>query len=667
MHGLGFIHPGFLAAGLAVALPIVIHLLFRQKAQRIDIGSLYFLRVVLRDQAHRRNLRRWLLLALRVAGVLLLAALFARPYWKAPESPAEAQAAIVLVDRSASMGAGPEGKTPWDLSRQRALKIIQELPAGASLHLAYFDANGIAPTTPEALRASASVSFTGTDYAPAFDWARDLILGAGKQKTVVYLFSDLHRSGIRRRPESPFPDSATVTIDDVGRPLARNLAVEDVQVEGTDLRPGVPTTLAVRIANTGSFAARDVRLTLALDQLSPVEKTIRLDAHGRLVVRFPIDLRQPRLYQGSVNITGMDDFAADDRRWLAFEARRPERILLVDGDPGASIYSQETYYLETALRLQVPGMEGSSSESTSGQTEAAAAFSPFETVRIDWNGSGPDTTGTLPELDRFRVVVLCNVAEVPGPPARALTNFVSAGGQLVIFCGDRVSPGAYAALRSAGVLPAEVQETTDSGIFRCSTWQKDHPIFQAFDQPEHGDLRTLKFDRITRLVPEPHARQLAFVEGNLPLLVESSAGRGRCVLLSVPADNQWGDWAIQRLYLPLIHQLMGYLTDRLPEAGRIRFELADAAPGHGPGVVVANGKATVRNLDAAESDLERVTPATLREVYRLPVPRASGRALEDMNESLPGSQRPDEFWSWILLTLLAVLVIETFVANQTYA
>src|SRR3954447_23191897 len=81
--GLGLIHPGFLAAGLAVAVPIVIHLLLRQKARQVDIGSLHFLRVVLRDQAHRRRLRRWILLALRVAGAGLLAALFARPYWSA--------------------------------------------------------------------------------------------------------------------------------------------------------------------------------------------------------------------------------------------------------------------------------------------------------------------------------------------------------------------------------------------------------------------------------------------------------------------------------------------------------------------------------------------------------------------------------------------------------
>ena len=45
MGGLGFIHLGFLAAGAAVAVPIVIHLLFRQRARRVEIGTLHFLRV----------------------------------------------------------------------------------------------------------------------------------------------------------------------------------------------------------------------------------------------------------------------------------------------------------------------------------------------------------------------------------------------------------------------------------------------------------------------------------------------------------------------------------------------------------------------------------------------------------------------------------------------
>ena len=65
MAGLGFIHLGFLAAAAAVTVPILIHLLFRPRARKVEIGSLFFLRAVLRDSARRRKVRRWILLAVR--------------------------------------------------------------------------------------------------------------------------------------------------------------------------------------------------------------------------------------------------------------------------------------------------------------------------------------------------------------------------------------------------------------------------------------------------------------------------------------------------------------------------------------------------------------------------------------------------------------------------
>ena len=99
MGGLGFIHLGFLAAGLAVAVPIVIHLLFRQRARRVEIGTIHFLRLVLRDQARRRKIRRWVLLALRAAAMVLLALFFARPYWNYAGVPGR-RSANRRLDRS---------------------------------------------------------------------------------------------------------------------------------------------------------------------------------------------------------------------------------------------------------------------------------------------------------------------------------------------------------------------------------------------------------------------------------------------------------------------------------------------------------------------------------------------------------------------------------------
>src|SRR6516164_4382146 len=111
MAGLSLIHPAFLAATAAVAVPIVIHLLLRPRARRVDIGSVRFLRVALRDSTRRRKVRRWLLLALRVAAVLLLALLFARPFLRGGAADGRDRAVILLIDESASMSTMQSGAT----------------------------------------------------------------------------------------------------------------------------------------------------------------------------------------------------------------------------------------------------------------------------------------------------------------------------------------------------------------------------------------------------------------------------------------------------------------------------------------------------------------------------------------------------------------------------
>src|SRR5947207_8008321 len=127
MAGLGLIHLGFLAAAAAVAIPILIHLLLRPRAQRVNIGSLRFLKLVLRDSTRRRKLRRWLLLALRVAAVLLLAFLFARPYFRRAGTQGQEREAILLIDQSASMSATQGGRTFFDRALEAAEKTLNGL------------------------------------------------------------------------------------------------------------------------------------------------------------------------------------------------------------------------------------------------------------------------------------------------------------------------------------------------------------------------------------------------------------------------------------------------------------------------------------------------------------------------------------------------------------
>ena len=81
---MSFIHAAFLASGLAIAVPWLIHMTRRRKYLRIRLGSLQFLNPLVRDRQRMSRVEQWPLLIARCLAVLLLALLFARPFFPKP-------------------------------------------------------------------------------------------------------------------------------------------------------------------------------------------------------------------------------------------------------------------------------------------------------------------------------------------------------------------------------------------------------------------------------------------------------------------------------------------------------------------------------------------------------------------------------------------------------
>src|SRR5205807_2862700 len=229
MPGFGLIHLGFLAAAAAVAVPILIHLLLKPRARQMDIGTLRFLKLVLKDSTRRRKLRRWLLFALRVAAVLLLALLFARPYFSAPGSQGQEREVVLLIDQSASMAVRQSDQTLFAHAQKAADKILKALPQGTATHLAYFDATGVSKSPELRIDSSREPGFAGTNYELALSWARDLLTNSKRRQRNVYLFSDLQRTGLRGKSFEGMPAGIDVEIMEVGKAIVANLAVESVE------------------------------------------------------------------------------------------------------------------------------------------------------------------------------------------------------------------------------------------------------------------------------------------------------------------------------------------------------------------------------------------------------------------------------------------------------
>ena len=104
---MSFLAPWFLLGALAVAGPVLFHLIRRSARARMVFSSILFLRPTPPRAARRRKLEHVALLLLRCLGILLLAAGFARPFFPqgnaSPPPAGEGRQTVVLLDTSASM------------------------------------------------------------------------------------------------------------------------------------------------------------------------------------------------------------------------------------------------------------------------------------------------------------------------------------------------------------------------------------------------------------------------------------------------------------------------------------------------------------------------------------------------------------------------------------
>ena len=136
---MNFLAPLFLAGALAVALPVVFHLIRRTTRERTVFSSLMFLKPTPPRLTRRSRLEHILLLLLRCAAICLLAAGFARPFVKhaLPEtlSTEPPKRIVILVDTSASL----QRAGLWAQAQDKVEAALQKLTPTDRVALFTFD------------------------------------------------------------------------------------------------------------------------------------------------------------------------------------------------------------------------------------------------------------------------------------------------------------------------------------------------------------------------------------------------------------------------------------------------------------------------------------------------------------------------------------------------
>ena len=530
----------YLWLGLGAALlPVVIHLIYRNKPEIVHFAAMRFLELAPLRMLRYQKLKHLLLLVMRILALVLLGLAFARPYLAGDKVPAlfggEPRALAIIVDASASMAAAGH----FAAAREEARKILEQSASGDRVWL-ISAANTMELLAEEAEPQKAATALTRLVQKPTAGNLREALLFADQwlsratlQRRAIYLLSDLQASNIPAGTLALSSDAEFIPV--AIKPAWQNVAVLDGQIVKPANNKPTPagdqqTTYACRVKN---FSDIDQRLDVQLaNNSAPVAmKNLTLAARTEQVVQFSAKASgREQNYYFEVKAP-VDDLPADNRFYLVAQTERKRRLLVLSGNTEAA------YFVREAMRL--PGSPYQLFESTPG------ALNQYR-------------------LEDFDVVLVTGVAGFNRNEATALQQFVTSGGGLIFTLATALQSEMYNRFL-AEILPGKILAAVRPGENakrRGATLTEidfGHPIFKVFVDPSNGDPSTVLTSQYYRVEVSPAASRLAGFEDGAAALLERSAGKGKVLLWTSSLDLLGGNLPVRGIFVPLLYQWLNYV------------------------------------------------------------------------------------------------------------
>jgi hypothetical protein len=726
-----FLNIGALFGLAAISIPIIIHLLNKFQVREVTWAAMRFLRESIEKNQRRLRMEDILLLLLRCLLVALLILVLSRPTWQSngKTSGSHQVAAVIIIDNSYSMGLTNGIQTSLQRAQTAAEQILAAFPTGSSSAL-FFAADNVQPVIAqptfdfnllrERIR-QAKLTDRATDLSNALQLA---VTTLQKHESVtskeIYLITDGQANGWPALDQLEkqlveIQKQITVHIVLVGDAAESNLGVTQLRLESGLTPLNQPLRCNIEVLNGSETEARDVRVSLMVDDQPAVDETTinSIPAGAAHSVALFAKLRTEGYHTITAQIPH-DRLPADDQRTLAVRAIREVKVLLVNGSMATTSSQADDFFVRNALVPVAPA-------------DVGQFYVKTTTV------SASQLSGT--SLDDYDAVFFLGVDQIETTEVQTLITYVQQGGGLVIFPGSACNVDFYnQELGRNGFLPArlgrykgDTDPTHKDKFFTLQTKDYDHPIATLWNDASTGTLATSHFYAYYPLTPTPWKAPeqgkpnppggqprvvFHFEQNDDPAAVEHTWGAGRIILFASTATIAWNDLPIHTAFVPLMNRVLGSLVARQDEGLNIHVgqkfayvvgnnllnkDVSVTAPGQtdparvSGQVTLVNGLPMAQFTDTDESGAYRVsiasdpptvlyfaaqsdpaesnlTPFSVEQLKSLgevtDVIKWSPEARDSLTPKLTSARVGKELWLPLLIAALIVATFETFMAQN---
>ncbi|HCQ38185.1 MAG TPA: hypothetical protein DIV39_03435 [Verrucomicrobiales bacterium] len=551
---------------LGVAVPIIIHLLYRKHRRQTDWAAMELLRKALVTRSGQVKIEDLLILLLRCLALALLALALMRITLDSKSVIGEERIGMVVaIDASYSMNHGLNSRFADAVEKAREIFegtakegdpvsiVLMSSRPEILLRSARYDPIQV-KTILDELDGAGPNSLNLETNIELLDELVAELKTPGKE---VFLITDSQEMDWAELPPAAqdslenLQENANVFVIPAVNAGEDNLAIESLNYTFGSLRKSGEARFTALVRNTGRSDEKTAKVEFYVDDTLIERKQVGSLAAGE---SRPLEFTAQFEKAGNVSLRAEltnDDLADDNVRHAVARIRPGIQVLLLEGDIENAVGNRSGgYYAKVAL-----------SPRDSDDEEGVVV-----------NEIDPADFALEERLKDYDVVVMNNVLTVSSSTATKLKRFVSEGGGLIVFAGDRVEASTYNQSLGAageGILPAELGEVSSSETKEGWTMEaakSDHLLAQLTARYPEKLLDAIRITKQIEATPIENGEVLITSQSGNPVLLSRSTGSGTVLLFTTSASKRWNNLPREPLYAILLQQAVTMLTsdpDRL--------------------------------------------------------------------------------------------------------
>ncbi|MCO5233887.1 MAG: BatA and WFA domain-containing protein [Chitinophagales bacterium] len=524
---MGFASPWILWALLAIAIPVVIHLFYFRRYQKIYFSDIRLLKEAIIEQKKSGKIRDLLILLAKILTILFLVLAFALPFLSGNNQNQSVKDSLVIyLDNSFSMSQLNDNNELLNEAKSIAIDILNQLDAEQKVMVLTNDADSeyrLFYSPEEAKKRVESIKVSPAS-SMIEDWnedVRQLMSDLHQHQVHAIYISDFQKYAMPAQWDSIF---AYTTLIPLQQKNTDNISLDTLELVEPFVQKDALTHVLVKIKNQGKENVTQLHLNIQ-DELVAT-KEILLSENASVVDTISFFAKNLGWLKGKVSIEDAD-LQYDNNLYFSVHTSSQNKVLLIEDvlSPQSifQVFKSDPHFLVQRQSVK--------------------------TAKI---------------VQDYSLVVMNELTSISNELEVQLIDYVKNGGNVYIVPDAKNAKQAY----NDFLKQLEVGQFVEwkNQAMNVSFINEQEPIvYMAFEKlPQRLDLPKVQAYWSTTssyLMPESSILKL---ENDRPFIQKYVIGEGLVYLQTSPIDIEWSDFSSKAIFPPLVYNFAVVTSDSRP-------------------------------------------------------------------------------------------------------